>query len=73
MAIGATVTMSAFGLAKTGGALNPCRFLGPAVINWGSFKNLDYGIYTWATILGGLSGGALYNWVLLGKHFKKHK
>merc|ERR1711934_178223 len=73
MAIGATVTMSAFGLSKTGGALNPCRWLGPAVINWNSLNNQTYGLYWWAPILGGVAAGSLYNWVLLGKHFKKNK
>ena len=67
MAIGATVAMSAYGIGGiSGAALNPCRWLGPAVINYTS-NQFWWGllVYNLGPISGGLCAGALYNFALL--------
>ena len=69
MAIGASVTMSAFGIASLGLTMNPCRWLGPAVIDWNGNDDHNYGSHIWASI-------QLHNFYLLivdfalGKFFK---
>lgn len=75
-AIGGTVAMSAFGIAKyTGAALNPARWLGPwivAIIVTSSTEralqnSMGFLVYTLATTGGGIVAGITYKSLFLNK------
>lgn len=69
LAIGCTVTMSAFGIGKfTGAALNPTRWLGPATCNFQDDWWKGLCVYVPGPLLGGLAAGPLYQWALLEKN-----
>jgi len=66
LAIGFTVTMSAFGIgALTGAALNPARWLGPALCNYQADFWKGLCVYISGPMLGGLAAGSLYQYTLL--------
>lgn len=63
LAIGLTITMGVFaGGGLTGGAMNPARWFGPALLN-GTFAN--WWVYLVGPILGAVLAALLYNEVLL--------
>jgi len=75
-AIGGTVAMSAFGIAKyTGAALNPARWLGPWIValiaTTAKERELQNGmgflVYTLACSGGGIVAGILYSMVFMKK------
>lgn len=69
LAIGCTVTMSAFGIGNlTGAALNPTRWLGPATCSMTDDYWKGLCVYISGPLLGGLAAGPLYQHVLLEKN-----
>merc|ERR1712151_74148 len=76
IAIGGTVGMSALGLGGiSGGALNPCRWIGPWIVGmWGNTDNQAAERSAWAFLpylifacLGGMVAGITYNCMFLPK------
>merc|ERR1712119_50183 len=61
------ISVLAFG-AVSGAALNPARWLGPAVFTMSWAKQIsNIWIYFTGPIVGGAAAAALYNWVLYKK------
>jgi hypothetical protein len=67
LAIGLTISMDVLaGGAVSGAAMNPSRYLGPAIVQWGDTEWADFWIWFVGPVVGAAIAAFLYNDVLMG-------
>jgi aquaporin TIP len=67
LAIGLTISMDIMaGGAVSGAAMNPARYLGPAIVQWGDTEWADFWIWFVGPVAGAAIAAFLYNDVLMG-------
>jgi aquaporin Z len=67
LAIGLTISMGVLaGAAVSGAAMNPARYIGPAIVQWGDANWEDAWIWIVGPIVGAAAAAFLYNDVLIG-------
>lgn len=72
IAIGGVILISGMTInSVSGAALNPCRWIGPVFFGLigpnGSDHLMDFGVYIFSTIIGGVVGGLTYKGCFLAK------